>query len=113
MRMYCVASTQTDAILDSEEKRNVAVQTMNELTPESVHDVLSGGDRQLAEHIASIIKEKLHAESDHQRALIQLEQRLKDENDIQVVTDILLIYLYDYLLILIYMYDQHFMNRLI
>uniref|UniRef100_A0A915BBS4 Uncharacterized protein n=1 Tax=Parascaris univalens TaxID=6257 RepID=A0A915BBS4_PARUN len=84
MRMYCVASTQTDAIPDSEGRRNVAIQTTKELTAERVNDVLRGGDRELAERVASIVKEKLLAESDHQRALIQLEQRLKDENDIQI-----------------------------
>ncbi|KHN82387.1 hypothetical protein Tcan_14033 [Toxocara canis] len=83
-RMYCLASTQTDPILGTDGKRSVGVQTVEELTRERILDVLRGGDRQLAEYIAEIVKEKLHAQSEYKHALVNLEQRLKYENDVQV-----------------------------
>ncbi|VDK49239.1 unnamed protein product [Anisakis simplex] len=83
-RTYCVASTQTDPILETEDRRSEGVQTVEELNREYVMDVVKKDDRELVEFIQQIIHERSVDRAEHRRALLELEQRLKDEHLIEI-----------------------------
>lgn len=84
--VYKVTSTQTNELDDQEYlgHQDISVQTGDEWTPERVHATIRRSDDQLAKMIAELESEKLKAQNELKFTTVQMEQRYKEEKEMEV-----------------------------
>lgn len=83
-----VSATQTD-FQDSTEAEwskvvNAETQTLEDWSLQRAHDLVRSNDEQLVELITEIENAKLQAQSDFKFAVVQMEQRLREEYEAEV-----------------------------
>ncbi|KAI1707347.1 hypothetical protein DdX_12443 [Ditylenchus destructor] len=84
-----VSATQTDPFgqdSDCSGYANVDCQTINEWSAQKAHDVIRSNDEQLAELITEIENSRLQAQTDFKFAVVQMEQRLRQEHEVELRT---------------------------
>ncbi|KAI1716010.1 hypothetical protein Ddc_10600 [Ditylenchus destructor] len=84
-----VSATQTDPFgqdSDCSGHANVDCQTINEWSAQKAHDVIRSNDEQLAELITEIENARLQAQTDFKFAVVQMEQRLRQEHEVELRT---------------------------
>uniref|UniRef100_A0A914BYN4 Uncharacterized protein n=1 Tax=Acrobeloides nanus TaxID=290746 RepID=A0A914BYN4_9BILA len=84
--VYKVTSTQTNELDDQEYlgHQDISVQTGDEWTPERVHATIRRSDDQLAKMIAELESEKLKAQNELKFTTVQMEQRYKEEKEVEI-----------------------------
>ncbi|CAI5452022.1 unnamed protein product [Caenorhabditis angaria] len=80
------ASTQSDPIAPNGFVISAECQTMEEISKEKAANILRQSDDLLTAFISELEKEKLNAQSDLKYAVVQLEQRMKEEMETQMRT---------------------------
>ncbi|CAB3398982.1 unnamed protein product [Caenorhabditis bovis] len=78
------ASTQSDPIPPTGSLINSDSQTVDGLTNEKANSLLRQSDDLLMAFVSELEKEKLNAQSDLKYAIVQLEQRMKEEMECQM-----------------------------
>uniref|UniRef100_A0A915CR99 Uncharacterized protein n=1 Tax=Ditylenchus dipsaci TaxID=166011 RepID=A0A915CR99_9BILA len=84
-----VSGTQTDPFgtdSDCSGFASVDCQTIREWTAQKAHDAIRSNDEQLAELISEIENARLQAQTDFKFAVVQMEQKLRQEHEIELRT---------------------------
>ncbi|CAI2354240.1 unnamed protein product [Caenorhabditis sp. 36 PRJEB53466] len=83
-KMHRNASTETEPIPPCGSLRSMESQTMEELTKDKASKILRESDDLLLAFISELEKGKLEAQSELKYAIVHLEQRMKEEKEVQM-----------------------------